>query len=302
MKTLDIQVNGYAGTDFNSDGLTPEALRHACDCLRADGCEQILATFITDTMDNLEQRIRRLVELRAADELATEVIAGIHVEGPFINSEKGYVGAHPPQCVRPGKVEDAERLLAAGDSLVKLVTLAPECDEDFRTISYLAAQGVRVAAGHCNPSLEVLSAAADAGVTLFTHVGNGCPMTMHRHDNIIQRALALRSKLWLCFIPDGVHVPFFALRNYLSVAGVERSIFVTDAISAARLGPGTYRLAGWDIKVGEDLVARSPDGSHFVGSTVTIPRILAHAEPDLGLASDAVQRLLVENPRAALGL
>ena len=71
-------------------------------------------------------------------------------------------------------------------------------------------------------------------------------------------------KLWLCFIPDGVHVEFFSLRNYLRAAGIERSIFVTDAISAARLGPGLYSLAGWDIKVGDDLVARSPDGSHFV--------------------------------------
>lgn len=302
MKALDIQVNGYAGTDFNSNTFTPEALHHACKCLREDGCDQILATFITDTIDNLELRIRRIVEFRAKDPLAQEVIAGIHVEGPFINVEKGYVGAHPPHCVKPANVEDATRLVQAGEGLVKLVTLAPECDPGFKTTSYLAGENVTVSAGHCNPDLDTLTAACDAGLSMFTHLGNGCPMTMHRHDNIIQRALNLRDKLWLCFIPDGVHIPFFALKNYLRVAGVERSIFVTDAISAARLGPGRYTLAGWDILIGEDLVARSPDASHFVGSTVTVPRILNNARNELGLTEEEIITLLETNPRKAIAL
>ena len=64
MSPLDLQVNGYAGTDFNSDDLTAEALHHACECLREDGCAQILATFITDTIENLESRMGRLAALR----------------------------------------------------------------------------------------------------------------------------------------------------------------------------------------------------------------------------------------------
>lgn len=302
MSPFDLQVNGYAGTDFNRDGLTADALRHACECLREDGCTNILATFITDTIENLERRMRTLTDLMAVDPLAREIISGIHIEGPFINPEKGYVGAHPPHCVKPATVEDAKRLLDAAQGLAKLVTLAPECDAGFKTSAYLASQGVVVSAGHCNPSFDTLKAATENGVTMFTHVGNGCPMQMHRHDNIIQRALALRDKLWLCFIPDGVHIDFFALKNYLRAAGVERSIFVTDAISASRLGPGKYTLAGWDIVIGEDLVARSPDGSHFVGSTVTVPRIKANALGELGLTEAELTTLLDTNPRKAMGL
>lgn len=302
MRPLDIQVNGYAGTDFNRDGLTAEALHHACECLREDGCSQILATFITDTIENLRSRISTLVELRERDPLAKEIIAGIHVEGPFTNPEKGYVGAHPPQCVKPANIEDAKLLLDAGQGLTKLVTLAPERDEGFKTSAFLASQGVVVSAGHCNPDLDTLRASTENGVTMFTHVGNGCPMLMHRHDNIIQRALALRDKLWLCFIPDGVHIDFFALQNYLRAAGVERSIFVTDAISASRLGPGKFTLAGWDIVIGEDLVARSHDGSHFVGSTVTVPRIKVNARDHLGLSEADLTALLDTNPRKAMRL
>lgn len=302
MKPLDLQVNGYAGTDFNRDDLTAEALHHACHCLREDGCDAILATFITDDVATLERRMSTLVKLREKDPLAQEVIAGIHIEGPFINPEKGYVGAHPPQCVKPANLEDTKRLLDAAGGLTKIITLAPEHDENFHVTEFLSSNGITVSAGHCNPSLEQLRTATEHGLSMFTHVGNGCPMLMHRHDNIIHRALALRDRLWLCFIPDGVHIDFFALINYLRSAGLEKTIFVTDAISAARLGPGNYTLAGWDIKIGEDLVARSPDGSHFVGSTVTIPRILSNGQQSLGLTKAELELLLDTNPRKAVGL
>ncbi len=299
---FDLQVNGYAGTDFNRDGLTAEALHHACECLREDGVQGILATFITDHIPAMKSRMQTLIRLREADPLAKEMIEGFHLEGPFINPEKGYVGAHPPQAVMPASVEKMKTLLDDSAGLVKLVTLAPECDDGFRTTAWLAGKGICVSAGHCNPSVEVLSAACDHGVSMFTHVGNGCPMLMHRHDNIVQRALSLSEKMWLCFIPDGVHVEFFALKNYLAAAGIERSIFVTDAISAARLGPGKYSLAGWDLQIGEDLVARSPDGSHFVGSTVTWPRIQNNNRKVLTLGEDVLQQLASTNPRKALGL
>lgn len=299
---FDLQVNGYAGTDFNREGLTPEALHHACERLREDGVAAVLATFITDDLDKMARRMKALADLRARDQLAMEVIAGIHVEGPFINAEKGYVGAHPPHAVKPASVEHAKRLLEATGGLAKLVTLAPECDAGFATTEWLANQGICVSAGHCNPSRDVLAAACDHGLKMFTHLGNGCPMQMHRHDNIINRALSLRDRLWLCFIPDGVHVEFFALQNYLRSAGLEHSIFVTDAISAARLGPGRYSLAGWDILIGDDLVARSPDGSHFVGSTVTWPRIRENNQKVIGLSEAELMKVSVENPRRALGI
>lgn len=299
---FDLQVNGYAGTDFNRDGLTAEALHHACECLKADGVSGILATIITDELPAMENRLATLAYLREADPLAQEIIAGFHIEGPFINPEKGYVGAHPPHAVKPATVDNARRLLDASQGLAKLVTLAPEHDAGFATTAWLTLQGVCVSAGHCNPTYEVLRESTNHGLKMFTHVGNGCPMLMHRHDNIVQRALSLRDRLWLCFIPDGVHIEFFALQNYLRAAGVEHSLFVTDAISASRLGPGKFTLAGWDIVIGEDLVARSPDGSHFVGSTVTWPRIQENNAKHLGLSAEELRTLTVENPRKALGL
>ena len=125
---------------------------------------------------------------------------------------------------------------------------------------------------------------------------------MHRHDNIIQRVLSLRERLTICFIADGVHVPPAALGNYLQLAGADRSIVVTDAIAAARLGPGRYALGGQSVDVGADLVARSADGSHFVGSTATMPRMAAVLRDQVRLSDKDILSLTWRNPCRVLGL
>jgi N-acetylglucosamine-6-phosphate deacetylase len=301
MKPFDLQVNGYAGTDFNSDDLTAEGLHHACQCLAQDGVDAILATLITDTIPAMTARLERLVAFLEQDSFARQMIPGFHLEGPFISLEPGYVGAHPAQAVKPANLEDMKRLLDAAGGRTRLVTLAPEHDAHFRVTEFLASAGITVSAGHCNPSFAQLEQAIGHGLSMVTHLGNGCPLQLHRHDNFIQRALALHDRLWLCFIPDGVHVEFFALKNYLKCAGIERSIFVTDAISASRLGPGRYHLAGREIEVGDDLVARLPNGQ-FCGSTVTLPRIESHAQQDLGLSKSDLKLLVDSHPRQAVPL
>jgi len=123
---------------------------------------------------------------------------------------------------------------------------------------------------------------------------------LQRHDNIVERVLSLSEDLWICFIGDGVHVPPFALRNYLRAAGIERSLMVTDAISAARAGPGKYTLAGWDLEIGEDMIARAPDGAHFVGSTTTMPGV-AGVLRGIGLENGEIAGLCWERPREVIG-
>jgi N-acetylglucosamine-6-phosphate deacetylase len=298
---VDLQVNGYAGVDFNADGVSAERLHFACEKLREDGVAGVLATIITADIPSMAGRLRRIAEIRHQDVLVKDVMWGFHIEGPFINETPGYVGAHPAQDVRPADAELMRQLLAAADGLTRIVTLAPERDPGMRLTRWLADQGITVAAGHCDPTIEQLREAIDAGLSLFTHLGNGCPMTMHRHNNIIQRALSLRERLTLCFIGDGVHIPFFTLKNYLELAGAGRSVIVTDAIAAARLGPGRYTLGGQSVDIGEDEVARSADGQHFVGSTATMPRMVKLLREELHLSETEIEALLIHNPRSILG-
>ena len=297
---FDLQVNGYGGVDFNADDLTAEQLHRACEKLASDQVGGILATVITDDADAMCRRLARVRDLRDRDPLAKQIIAGIHIEGPFLNETPGFRGAHPADAIRPADAGLMSRLLEAAGGLTRIVTLAPERDAGFRVTRMLSDQGITVSAGHTDASLEQLSGALDSGLRMVTHLGNGCPMSLHRHDNIIQRVLGLTDRLWITFIADGVHVPFFALRNYLRVAGVDRCIVVTDAISAAGLGPGRYTLGRWDLLIGEDCVARSPDGSHFVGSAGTMPLSFHHLVHGVGLSEADAERLTKTNPLAAV--
>jgi N-acetylglucosamine-6-phosphate deacetylase len=136
---------------------------------------------------------------------------------------------------------------------------------------------------------------------MFTHLGNGCPMQMHRHDNIIQRVLSMSERLYVCFIADCVHVPAPALSNYLRLVGPERAVVVTDAIAPASMGPGRYKLGRWDLLIGEDMVARAPDGSHFVGAAITMKQSVENLVHKVGLKRQDAMRLVTENPRRALG-
>jgi N-acetylglucosamine-6-phosphate deacetylase len=300
MRYFDLQVNGYAGVDFNSDTLTTEQAELACSALEEDGTGGILATVITDSVDAMKAKIRRIVRAREEDETVRRVVVGIHIEGPFLNPADGFIGAHPRDQAQPACVDIMKDLMDAGEGLTRVVTLAPECDMGLATTRYLAGQGVVVSAGHCNPSMDQLQASIDAGLTMFTHLGNGCPQYLPRHENIVERVLSLSQSLWVCFIGDGIHVPGFALKNYLRAATLERCLVVTDAISAARCGPGAYTLGDREIKVGADEVARSPDGSHFMGSTATMPRV-ERVLRDLGVNEGDITGLCRDRPRRAIG-
>ncbi|MCC7084554.1 MAG: N-acetylglucosamine-6-phosphate deacetylase [Pirellulales bacterium] len=297
---FDVQVNGYGGHDFNSAELTPDNWHDACRRLRDDGMRGILATVITDELDAMAERLAKAVAMRKRDPLVRETVVGLHVEGPFVSAERGYVGTHPPTATRPADVDLMKRLLDAAEGLTRIVTLAPESDRDFAVTRYLVKQGITVSAGHCNPTIEQLRGAIDAGLTMFTHLGNGCPMQIHRHDNIIQRVLSCSDRLWISFIADGVHVPFFALKNYVRCAGIDRVVITTDAMAAAGLGPGSYRLGPLNIDVGEDLAAWAPDRSHLMGSAITMPRVVQNLREHVGLSDSQIKQVVFDNPRRAI--
>jgi N-acetylglucosamine-6-phosphate deacetylase len=301
MGFFDLQVNGYAGVDFNGDDLCASDLEAVCLRLESQNVSGILATVITDSLPVMRARLQRIARLLQQIPSLRRVIRGIHIEGPFINPEAGYRGAHPVDAITLADVSAMERLLDAADGLIRLVTLAPERDTNLRVTRLLADKGIVVSAGHTNASLDDLQAAIDAGLTMFTHLGNGCAPVMPRHDNIIQRVLSLREQLWLCFIADGAHVPFFTLKNYLDLVGFDRTIIVTDAIIAADMGPGKYSFGRWELEIGEDLVARSSDNSHLVGSTVTMQKSFSNLTEVLGLSSQDARRILESNPKLAMG-
>jgi N-acetylglucosamine-6-phosphate deacetylase len=265
---FDHQVNGFGGVDFQDPDLTREGLESATRLLQASGCSHFLLTLITAAPSFLEEQCRRIDEFIRASRLLTDTIPGLHLEGPFISSAEGFVGAHPREHVHPAEWALFERWQRASGGRIRMITLAPEVPRATEIIAKASAAGVFVALGHSDADLDTLRAAQAAGARLFAHLGNGCPQHLHRYDNIIQRVLSIPD-LFVSLVPDGLHVPPPALSNVVRALGPSRVVFVTDASSPAGATPGAYQLGSLQISLGSDRVVRVPGQDHYAGSSLT---------------------------------
>lgn len=298
---FDFQVNGFGGVDFQNDALTRTELEHAVAVMRRHGMAAIFATFITENVDSLCRRLEVFEKLRAASASIREMIPGYHVEGPWLNPEPGYRGAHPADAMHAPSLPEFERLQSAANGRVKLITLAPEWLGSAECIAAIVRAGVHVSLGHTNASEAQIDEAIRAGARFCTHVGNGAPLQLHRHDNVIQRLLA-RDELIACFIPDGVHLPPFTLKNFVRAKPRDRVLFTTDAMSGAGAGPGRYRIGRLEIEVGTDGIARQPGGQGFAGSTLTPDVGVQRCADYLGISGDEAAHLWSTAPAEAFGV
>lgn len=266
-----------------------------------DQVDRVLATIITAPLDAMVRRIDKIVGWMETNDSIASVIAGIHVEGPFISPKDGFAGAHPKASVLMATEQDAGRLLVAAAGHLRILTLAPEQDPGASVTRFLTKHRVTVAAGHSDASLEELKASADAGLRLYTHLGNACPSVVPRHDNIIQRVLSVADRIAISFIADGHHIPMFALGNYLRCVPQRHIIIVSDAISAAGLGPGEYPLSGQTVFVDESGAAWSESRTHYAGCATPLKRMKELLNRELGVGESTIDEWMGDNPRRLLG-
>ncbi len=298
---IDLQVNGYRGVDFNDPHLQPSQIAAAARAMREDGVQAALATVITGSLDGMCACISNLRKAIEADAAVAAVLAGIHLEGPFLSPLPGFIGAHPKQHALACEPRAMERLLDAAGPWTKIVTLAPEIDLHGELTRQCVERGALVAAGHTDASLEQLERCVSAGLSLFTHLGNGCPNLLNRHDNIVYRGLRLFDRLHYSLIADGFHIPKMLFENLLHWLPLERILVVSDAIAAAGLGPGLFRLGERQVNIGMDRAARDVSGQHFVGSASTMRDADGWLAEQLQLSLQVRQQILRDNARRLLG-
>ena len=297
---VDLQVNGYAGVDFQRDIVTADDLHHAAAALARDGCGAWLLTLITDEWQSLLRRLARLKALRDQSPHLRETILGWHIEGPYLSTEPGYRGAHNEAMMsNPGTAAIEELYqITTGDPV--LLTLAPEREGSPQAVARAASLGMRVSAGHTNATAEQLQRAVEAGLTAFTHLGNGMPQVIDRHDNIVCRALDTDG-LTYGLIPDGIHVSPQLFRLFHRVLPADRIYYTTDAMAAAGAPPGRYTIGRVELEVGEDEVVRMPGATNFAGSALRPIDGVRRAARMLGLDWRKVWDTASVNPARLMG-
>lgn len=298
---LDPQVNGYAGVDFQSDSLTAEQLRDATEAWRRDGGQRFFLTLITDAWPRMMARLRRLQTLVASAPALGEVIAGWHLEGPFLSPEPGYHGAHDPALMQDPQPDHLREFRDTAGGAHLLITLAPERPGAIGAIAMARSLGIVVSLGHTNASASTLRNAAAAGAEGFTHLGNGCPQLLDRHDNILWRVLDTPG-LIVGLIPDGHHLSPSLFRLLHRVLPANRLYYTTDAMAAAGAPPGAFTLGALKVEVGEDGIVRQPGGSNFAGSSLRPGQVREQVRTMLGPMADRFLSTSMGNAATWLGI
>lgn len=298
---FDIQINGFAGVDFQKPQLTSVELRAAVDALIAHETPRFFLTLITDTIEALCQKLVSIETSISGDQGLQDAIEGYHIEGPWLSKEPGYRGAHNASKMCDPTVDDLQRLCDAASGRIRMLTIAPELAGAEAVIRAARAAGIHVSLGHTNATWDEISMAIDAGAGFATHLGNGTPLEMHRHNNIMQRLLA-RDELVAFLIPDGNHLPPFTLKNFFAAKPAGKVFFTTDCMAAAGAPEGVYSIGELQLNVGRDRVVRSAQTGTFAGSALTMPEAAVNVQTWLGLDAETARQLCGAGIEECLGL
>jgi N-acetylglucosamine-6-phosphate deacetylase len=257
-----VDIHSHGGAGFYFSDLSPENVAAARNTHLTHGTTTHIASLVTEPIGVLEEQILRLVPMVNAG-----VFEGIHLEGPYLSHAR--CGAHEPSLLRSPSIDELSALLDAGQGAITMITLAPELDGGIEAVEYLTSRGVTVALGHSQADAATTNAAFAAGAKLITHFSNGMPKPVAGASTIAEASLA-QKKIPLEMIIDGVHVSDEILREVLA-SGEQRTILITDSMSAAGGADGSYSIGSLDVVV-LDGVARLTSNHSLAGSTLTMDK------------------------------
>ncbi len=293
---VDLQVNGAGGALF-STATTIDAVHTALRALARTGTAACLPTVFTHPPEQLERALAVLaqtLETPVPPDAARPL--GLHLEGPFLNPEKP--GCHPRQHLEPPSVDRYRRLRELAGGHLRLLTLAPELPGAPDVIRAAVADGVVVAAGHTLADEPVLQRAADAGLSLVTHLFNAmAPMTT-RDPGTVGAALT-NHRLTATLIADGTHVHPSVLRVALQTKGPDHLCLVSDAMPPLGTHDPSFSLLGKTITVTEGRCA-TEDGT-LAGSVLPLWHGVMTLHRHCGVALEQAAALATESPARLLG-
>ncbi len=294
MKVADLQVNGYIGVDFSSPQLTEEDFVMACLKMAEHGVSAFMPTVITSP-ERLYKRNLSIIAKASEKPQLKKHILGIHAEGPFISNHQGAVGAHNPKWTRKPDIEMLKKMQDWANGKIRIITLAAELPNAAKLCEYACKHGINVFLGHQNAQLSDLENLANAGAKAITHLGNGMPNLVHRHNNILQYGLAC-DKLAATIITDGHHLPAHLIQTIIRTKGIDNVIVVSDASPIAGLKRGIYKILGNDAVLEENGYLHNPKKNCLVGSSFTIIECAEYLKNNILLSIRDINKLTCKNP------
>jgi N-acetylglucosamine-6-phosphate deacetylase len=291
---IDIHTHGGGGASF-SDGSS--AIGRAVRMHLGHGTTTMLVSLITDSQSKMEAEAASAAAVHGT---ARDVIAGIHLEGPFVSG--CHLGIMPGRHARQPSLAAVDAIQRASGGLVRMVTIAPELDSAMSLISELKTKGIIPAIGHSAADYDQAMQAARAGATVVTHLFNAMRPIHHRSPGIV--AAAMDANLYVEVINDGTHLHDATIRMVHRLFP-QKIISITDAMPATGAPDGTYEIAGQRALV-QDGKSRllNDDGTlgPVAGSTLTMDVAFKRAVEVGGFTLDEAVASTSTNAARLLGI
>ncbi|HZG87078.1 N-acetylglucosamine-6-phosphate deacetylase [Paenibacillus sp.] len=265
---IDVHIHGADGYDL-MDGTARSVEAVSLACART-GCTSFLATSVSSSLEDLYAMISGVAA--AAGRESGARIAGIHIEGPYLNAKRK--GMQNEKYLRNPDISEMEAILRRAGSLVRMVTLAPELPGGMEMIAFLKERGVIAAVAHSDATYEEALLAFRGGASHVTHCCNGMRPIHHRDPGLVLAAFEM-PHVSVQAIVDDVHLHPAMVRLLYREKGADKMVLITDALQAMGLGDGTYVFGGHEVTVAHG-VATLSDGT-LASSTVTMNEALAKA-------------------------
>lgn len=287
---VDFQLYGGSSGFLTRDG-SVESLQNTYDTHRQDGTTTIVPTVYSTSKERILAAIRAVQDYWA---LGLPGVAGLHVEGPFINPAKR--GAHSDKMVRPPSVEELTELVNKGKEVVKVMTIAPECFDDSQ-LDLLRETGWAISAGHTNATSAQLHAYFDKGFHLATHLYNAMRPMESRELGVVGTIFD-RPDVHASLIADGFHCDYGAIRIAKKLLG-DRLFLISDATFAKYQGT-RFEFEGFTINYNGERFLN--DEGLLAGSCITLLDAVRNCIRYADIAPDEVFRMASAYPSKQLGL
>lgn len=299
---VDLQINGYFGSDFNTIPIAMGSVELATRKLWREGVTSYYPTVITNGDDEIEQALQSISAACTKDFVSQAGVAGIHLEGPFISPENGPRGAHDKSYTKAPDWSLFQKWQEAAQGRIKIITLSPEWPGSIEFIERCVDQGVTVSIGHTSASADQIDAAVKAGARMSTHLGNGAHLMLPRHPNYIWEQLS-QDGLTAGIIADGFHLPDSVLKVFLRTKG-EKAVLVSDAVYLSGMAPGVYdnHIGGRVVLTPEGRLHLAANPGLLAGSVQLLPWGISHLAKSGLVTQEEAWDMASVRPSALMGL
>ena len=295
---VNIHVHGAVGHDVMEG--TPQALQAVGAALAGHGVGAYYPTTVTSSTEETLRALDMIAGVIEREPSANAAVPlGIHLEGPFLSPAKR--GAHTAALLVQPSISLFDRFWQAARGHIRILTIAPELPTALELIEHANRLGVVCSLGHSNATLVQAEAGARAGARSATHTFNAMRSLDHRDPGIAAYVLD-DDALFAEIICDGIHVDPAMVRLFFKAKGLEKSVLITDGMSATGMPDGKYKLGDLDVEVAHGRCTTAGSPGVLAGSVLTMDHAVRNFSVFTGTNIAVGAQLAARNPARLMGL